>query len=252
MLAGDSLHVRQYRPHSAMLPHIHCDATLSVVVGGDYVERIGRTERRYAMGHVAFCPAGVPHAQEFGSAGARQIVLEPQQDWLGQLAGHVDLDQAPYSSSGELRRLGIRLLHELANEDEFSGIAREGIVLEVLAAFARIADAPTPKPPAWLAAARDFIHAHAHSPLSMARIAHAVGRHEMHLSREFRRHYGASIGNYLRRLRVEEAARLLAQSREDITGIALRCGFANHSHLCRIFRTQYGLTPSEYRTRHRR
>lgn len=251
MLAENNLRLRNYTPQSAMRPHIHRDATLSLVVSGDYVERVGRSERGYAAGYVAFCPAGVPHAQEFGEAGARQIILEPQQEWLAWLAGRTDLNRAPYTSSGELRQLGSRLLHELANEDEFSGLAREGIVLEVLAAFARTADSRAAKPPAWLAAARDFVHAQAYSPLSMVQIARAVGRHEIHLSREFRRYYRTSVGTYLRRLRAEEAARLLAQSREDITGIALRCGFASHSHLCRVFRTQYGLTPSEYRARHR-
>jgi len=146
--------------------------------------------------------------------------------------------------------LGVRLLHELANDDEFSAIAREGIVLEVLAAFARAGDARAPKPPVWIERARDFIHAHAFAPVSMMQIAKAAGRHEIHLAREFRRHFGVSIGTYLRRLRTEEAARLLAQTREGITAIALRCGFASHAHLCRVFRAHYGTTPSQYRARH--
>jgi AraC family transcriptional regulator len=233
-----------------MEPHIHEEPTFSLVVGGGYLERIGHSHRIYGTGLVAFCPAGMLHSQEFGAAGARQIILEPQPDWLAWLADRADLDQAPYGKSGELRQLGARLLHELSNEDEFSCLAREGIVLEVLATFARIGGAREPKPPAWLEAAREFIHANAFAPLSIAQIAKVARRHEIHLAREFRRYFGTSIGSYLRILRTEEAASLLSGTREGITEVALRCGFASHAHLCRVFRAHYGATPSEFRSRH--
>lgn len=251
MLGESVARVCRYEPRSGMLPHLHEEATLSVIVGGEYLERIGSAERRYAAGYAAFCPAGTMHAQQFGGSGARQIIVEPQQDWLAWLSDRLNLDEAPYGHSGEFHRLGSRLVHELTQKDEFSAVAQEGMILEIVAAFGRFADSQMPKPPAWLSTARDYVHAHAYAPQSMAQIARAAGRHEIHLAREFRRYYGASIGNYLRRLRVEEAARLLVQSHEDITPIALRCGFASHSHLCRVFHAQYGLTPSEYRRRHK-
>jgi AraC family transcriptional regulator len=251
MLGESGARICRYEPGSAMQPHLHGDASLSIVVGGDYLERIGRSERRYASGYIAFCPAGMMHAQQFGGTGARQIIVQPQPDWLAWLSHHLNLDEAPYKHSGQFHQLGSRLVHELTQKDEFSALAREGMILEIVAEFGRFTGTHAPKPPVWLAAARDFIHAHACAPLSMAQIARAAGRHEIHLARQFRRYYGASIGNYLRRLRIEEAATLLAQSREDITPIALRCGFASHSHLCRVFRAQYGVTPSEYRRRHK-
>lgn len=249
MLAENSLRLRRYEPNSAMLPHMHEQASLTLVIDGGYVERIGRSQRRYGTGLAAFCPAGMLHAQEFGAAGARQIILQPQQDCLAWLAERIDLNRAPYSGAGELRLLGLRLMQELINDDEFSGLAREGIVLEVLAAFARLGNVRAPTPPPWLKAARDFIHANAFAHLSVAQVAKVARRHEIHVAREFRRYFGTSIGSYLRTLRTEEAARLLSQTREDITGIALRCGFASHAHLCRVFRAHYGTTPSEYRAR---
>jgi AraC family transcriptional regulator len=101
--------------------------------------------------------------------------------------------------------------------------------------------------PAWLRRARDFVQEHAFTPISLARIAQAAGRHEIHLAREFRRHFGVSVGGYVRQLRTEEAARLLVHSRRDIAGIALACGFSSHAHLCREFKARFGITPSRYR-----
>lgn len=250
MLAENSLRLRGYRPASAMQPHMHAEATLSLVLAGNYIERIGQSGRCYAAGFAAFCPAGMIHAQEFGADGARQIIIAPQPDWLECLSECLDLKGAPYAGSPSLRQLGIRLCHELANNDELSCLAREGIVLEVLAAFARIGGGRLPSPPAWLKTARDFIHANAFAPLSVSDIAKAAGRHEIHLAREFRRHFGMSIGSYLRQVRTERAAHLLRQSSSDITDIALRCGFASHAHLCRVFKAHFGLTPTQYRAKH--
>jgi AraC family transcriptional regulator len=47
--------------------------------------------------------------------------------------------------------------------------------------------------------------------------------------------------------RLERAARLLARSSESVSGVAARCGCADHGHLTRTFRRAHGLTPSAYR-----
>jgi AraC family transcriptional regulator len=136
-------------------------------------------------------------------------------------------------------------------EGSFSAIAREGLLLEIVAAFGRNGNQTTPSaaPPAWLRAARDFLHENACVPLDLAGVARAVGRHEIHLAREFRRFFGATMGGYLRQLRTERAALLLLETQSNITAIALDCGFASHSHLCREFKSRFGITPSQYRSR---
>jgi AraC family transcriptional regulator len=251
MFTETPLRVVRYQPSAAMAPHDHETASLNIVVNGDFLERIGNSERNYAKGYVAFCPAGMRHSQQFGRSGARQIIFAPQASWIDYLADcKLKLDDAPYAGSHIIRHLGDRLLDESRNDDAFSLAAREGILLEIVAAFGRNSSTskPSSNPPAWLCAAREFMHAHALAPLSMKRIAKAAGRHEIHLAREFRRYFGASVGAYLRRLRIEHAARLLLEPQTSISEIALICGFASHSHLCREFRAHYGVTPSQYRT----
>lgn len=252
MLSVDDLRVIDYRPHAAMRLHDHDEASFSVIIDGGFVERIAGGARDYKRGCVTFCPAGVKHAQEFGDAGARQIILRPQAAWLAYLTdSHVALDDAPYANSALLRQLGLKLFTEMNRADEFAAIAREGIVLEIVAAFGRAGQATPPEniAPLWLRHARDYMRAHAYTTPTLKHIARAAGRHEIHLAREFRRHYGTSIGTALRQIKTERAAELLAHSRTDITEIALRCGFASHSHLCNVFKAHYGVTPSHYRAR---
>jgi len=249
MFAMENLRVASYAPHGAMAAHSHDEASLGVILAGDFVERVANSERRYGGGYVTFTPAGVTHSQHFGAQGARQIIVRPEASWLAYLSdSRINLADSPYVRAPLFLRLGQKLLDELNHDDDFSPVATEGVMLEIVAAFGRASRTATgTSPPAWLARARDFLHAHAGNSLSMKEIAHAAGRHEIHLAREFRRHFGMSVGAYLRKVRAERAAHLLRHTRSAITDVALDCGFASHSHLCRVFKAHFGISPSRYR-----
>ncbi|MGA2952606.1 MAG: helix-turn-helix domain-containing protein [Caulobacteraceae bacterium] len=249
-MADTRLHLRDYPAATTMDRHEHRAATLTIVVQGGFVERLGRAERDYARGHAAFLPAGRAHAQAFGAVGTRQVTFEPQAEWIDYLAdSRIALSEAPYANAPVYRHLGDRLLKELQAPDSFSRLACEGLMLEVVAAFGRRgwSEPAMAKPPAWLCTARDFIHANALEPLSLGQIARVAGRHEIHLARQFRRYFGASVSAYQRRLRIDHAAGLLRDTPLSLSEIALDCGFSSHAHLCREFKAQMGLTPSEYR-----
>jgi AraC family transcriptional regulator len=253
MFSPTDLRVNDYPPFLSMAPHAHAEGSINIVVQGGFLERIGRSERDYARGHIAFFPAGATHSQVFGAAGARQIIFRPEASWLDYLTHcRAKLDSAPHLNAPVFGQFGDRLIEEMASTDAMSPLAREGILLEIVAAFGRRQSAAQSRatPPAWLCRAREFLHANAASPLELAEIARAAGRHEIHLAREFRRFYGMPVGAYLRQLRSEHAARLLRAPHADISDIALACGFGSHSHLCRAFKAHFGITPSQYRCRH--
>lgn len=252
MFAETGLRVTTYKSCIAMAPHAHDEPSFGVVVNGGFHESIGASERTYKRGYIGFCPAGMIHSQRFAVGGARQIIFTPKADWLDYLAGcKLKLSDAPYTGSSAIGHLADRLLDESRNADAFSIAAREGMLLEIVALFGRAGTERSGdrKPPAWLAAARDFIHENSLEPLGMATIAKAVGRHEIHLAREFRRYFGMSVGVYIRKLRIEHAAHLLHEPEMTISEVALDSGFASHSHLCREFKAQFGVTPSQFRTR---
>jgi AraC family transcriptional regulator len=253
MLTQTGLRISRYLPHAEMSPHQHDEALMNIVLTGDFLERIGKVERTYVRGTVAYCPAATTHSQQFGARGTRQIIFKPQDSWLEDLADcKARLDDAPHVCSTTFRDLGNRLLEEMRDDDGFSALAREGIMLEIVAAFGRKgSSSAAAKPPVWLCAARDCLHENALGSLSMAQIAREAGRHEIHLAREFRRFFGVPVGAYLRRLRIEQAERLLRGPQIPIGEIAYSCGFASHAHLCREFKARIGVTPSEYRSRNR-
>lgn len=68
-----------------------------------------------------------------------------------------------------------------------------------------------------------------------------------HLMRLFRQHEGCTQTQYLARVQVENAQRLLRETPDDILGISLACGFESLSSFYRRFKDITGTTPMHYR-----
>ncbi len=101
--------------------------------------------------------------------------------------------------------------------------------------------------PQWLERVRNILEQRFAEPYKLSEIAAEAGVHPVHLAREFRKHYGTSVGEYLRRVRIEYACRELMDSNVAVTNIALAAGFADQSHFSRTFKRLCGTTPGRYR-----
>ena len=82
---------------------------------------------------------------------------------------------------------------------------------------------------------------------SLRILATAADCSPFHLCRAFRRVTGSSITSYQHALRLRLALPLLRDADSDLSDIALRLGFASHSHFTALFRRHFGVTPSRYR-----
>ena len=96
-----------------------------------------------------------------------------------------------------------------------------------------------------------FILAHAHEPISVDDVLKANPMARRSLERRFRKLFGCTVAEQIRQLRINQARLLLAATKEPITLIAEKCGFASYTYLSRVFREATGLSPREFRSRSR-
>jgi AraC family transcriptional regulator len=188
-------------------------------------------------------PAGATHGARFGPEGARIVIVKPPNGAAGCL------DRLDELRGRGLSWLAWRLAAELRATDAAAPLAAEGLALELLAATSRETrpERPPRRPPAWLRAAEELLRARARDCVGLVELAEAVGVHPTHLARVFRAHYGVSVGEYGRRLKVTRAATEVARSDTPLNVIALRAGFSDQSHFTRLFKRYVGTTPARYR-----
>lgn len=101
-----------------------------------------------------------------------------------------------------------------------------------------------------VAAALRFMRDFSHDPIDMSDVVKYVGMSRSGLEKAFREHYPRSPMEELRKLRMTDACRMLAETKMKIAQVAEQAGFQTSHNLCRIFRRQLGISPNQYRTQH--
>jgi AraC family transcriptional regulator len=81
----------------------------------------------------------------------------------------------------------------------------------------------------------------------VADLAATAHVHRVYLARQFRRFYGCSVSDYIRRRRVQSAALRIESTTSTLSETAHACGFHDHAHMCRAFRRESAMSPSEFR-----
>jgi AraC family transcriptional regulator len=92
-----------------------------------------------------------------------------------------------------------------------------------------------------------YIREHLDEPLSRDVLAEVAGFSIPHFHRVFTAQTGESAASYIRRMRLERAARKLRMGAVDITEVALAAGYYTHAAFGKAFKAQFGLSPSEFR-----
>ena len=90
--------------------------------------------------------------------------------------------------------------------------------------------------------------------LTLKNIASILNVNSSYLSATFKKECGETLTDYVRRKRMENAAYRLAHSNKQIQVIAEDCGIVDLNYFIKLFKKQYGMTPTQYRnhTSHQR
>jgi AraC family transcriptional regulator len=193
-------------------------------------------------------PPGEVHANRFGENGGRLFGIDLGTEWTARMGALGGALRKPAALGGQCTSLFLRLYREFRGNDLAAPLVVEGLVLELLGEACRYA-APHGESglPRWLARARAALQERYRDPPGLAALAEEVNIHPVHLARVFRRRFGCTVGEYVRRLRIEFTCRELARPGRSLVEIALAAGFCDQSQFCRAFKRQLGTTPAQFR-----
>lgn len=238
--------------------HAHPAPCLTYVVSGAFEERADDLRHRCTPGDVVLKPTDAAHTNVYGSSGAHSFVVEIPDHICGAFEDRGDpLSRCLVFEEGPVPKLMARIYCEQADADNLSGFVVEELLHRLIAALAsgkertgrRTDPAPTSSAPPWLREVYDRVRAEFRRKPSLAELAGEAGVHPDHLSRSFHRHYGSTIGQMVRRWRVEAAAHHVREGNEPLASIAYRTGFSDQPHMTRQMKLYLGVTPGRLRER---
>ena len=238
-----------FRPPGLVLPpHYHEHANIALTIEGSFTETVGIKPYDVNPSSVIFRPAGEKHSNRYRKTAARCLIIEVGPHRLAEIRQATRmLDRASYMEGGLISSFALRILREFRTLDAVGPLSIEALTLEMLVQATRLDDMRDRNPSRWLQQAREVIHEQFLESPSLSSIAGLVGVHAAHLAKMFRRHYGCTVGGYVRMLRLDYSAKLLAQFDKSLSTVALAAGFYDQSHFAHRFKLRFGVTPGVFR-----
>ena len=194
-------------------------------------------------GSVLFRPAGDSHSNRFSTEGAICLNL---------LFRGEDFRRATAIPASPRRLMPSAALYRIRREiqinDDLSPLVLEEMATLLHATlFERQGIRLDSSAPAWLERIRELVQDTFHRSTRLDQLASEAGRHRVHVAKAFHRHYGSTIGQFIRQRRLEVACYRLATTQVSVSVIAHESGFSDHSHLTRTMRRLLGVQPSRFR-----
>jgi len=236
-------------PAGVYIPkHSHKNAHVGFILHGSFTEKFAQKTLECRPLSVSYLSPGLTHTDDFRH-GVHCLVFEIAPGRLERARELLALKEPVFLHGGRAAWLTMRMYGEALRTDQASSLALEGLALEILAEFSRQQASPLNdnEPPRWLRHARDLLHAEFAESLTHDALGKLVGVHPVYLATVFRRHFKCTIGEYVRRLRIEFASEQISTSEHSLCEIGLAAGFSDQSHFSKVFKDHTGMSPGDFR-----
>lgn len=243
MVVHKSLHhfhlsLTAYRDKKELPHHRHENPYLSINLGCTYQEITKNRKRSVQTGEVIIRPAFYGHKNRFeGETGVcfnLEVKNQFSEQWLS-LFNDFKITSSPL----ELYELFVALLNGYRNDE------LECLIQETL--YQSINIKPISDRPEWNQKVINRIRDEYSSSFSLACLAKTARIHPVYLARKFRQINGCTVGEYIRKVRLEKAFELLMSDNKTLTEISCLTGFYDQPHFSRSFRNIFQFTPLKFR-----
>ncbi len=127
-----------------------------------------------------------------------------------------------------------------------------GLLFDVFSILEQNQKRTDPVPPEWLCHAREMMRRPRNLSLGLDRFVTLSARSQEHLTRCMKKYFRETPQGYINRLRIQNAAALLRNTKKSLDAIMYESGFRNISYFRRCFKKHFSTTPGRYRKQTRK
>ncbi|MBS1370309.1 MAG: helix-turn-helix transcriptional regulator [Lentisphaeria bacterium] len=222
--------------------HRHDGAELVLVTAGRCGNVVPGGSLTAQSGELFVIPPEMPHRQiDFGEVKTTYVVFEPPDGAFDLSFRVADTSRDPFipAWTGQIDSLYRQKALEECNM----------LLALLLRRLSRMEHAlsGSPPPPEPIGSVLEYLAGHFADPFSVEQLARHNSLSTSYFNALFRKHVHLSPAEYVRKLRLAYARRLLISSRLSIAEVGEQCGYPNTNYFVRLFRQRHGCTPGDYR-----
>jgi AraC family transcriptional regulator len=211
--------------------------------GGDVESRRNRSYERQT-GDVFFYFAGEKHGSVSRRKLSKHLIIEFGNDFRERYnLAETQIERAVRDNL-DAKFLMLKIQQELLIEDDCSPAAMQTLLLNLFDFSDKTAHKFMPQ---WARRLEDLLDEKWNEPITLEELSAILETHPVTISKNFRRYFSCTLGEYLRKLKISKSLALIKNSEMSLTEIAFHCGFADQSHFTRNFKEMTGLLPKDFR-----
>jgi AraC family transcriptional regulator len=228
--------------------HYHQNAFFSFIQRGQITEGNKKGKNIYGAGTVLFQQAGVPHYNPHLKNRPAALYIEIKPTWTKRL--DIDIDGLPGLS--EITNPDIKILFHQLNlgskvDTQTSLLSIEESLIHILVGDTDKSFNNYSSAPKWIDELDEILRLGFAQKINLESLSRQVDVHPVHLCKYFRKYFGCTLSEYVRKIRIEKSLSLFLDNSISITEMAYLCGFSDQSHFIRNFKQIIGITPLYYK-----
>jgi AraC family transcriptional regulator len=243
-------HYPEENPQPTPQPeHAHVNPHLTFLLQGGTEEKWNNGVFERLAGDIVFYPAAKPHQNLQTLAGSKNINFEFDPSFFKQNNTTESAIEKLAGKAPATKFLLLKVFKEAMFGDPCPGESIRMLLLYLLGRPERVfKKRPANKPlPGWVVNVREYIRDRWNDPVTLQELSLAAGVHPITISKHFPRYFSCTLGEHLRRIKIEKALALVKSSKHSLMEIAFECGFSDQSHFIRVFKATTGFIPNDFR-----
>ena len=223
--------------------HYHENTHLSLVLQGGSRELRKREEIQLTPGKIILYNEGELHSNRYTAFPSKHLIVELKKDFLETNSLSTEYFSKSNTSNIHVYLNLLNIYNELCLNDVYSAETIDFSFNQLLKS-----DEKSSYVPVWMDYLREIIEDRWDEFIPLNDLAVIFNVHPVTISKYFKKYYKCTLGDYMRKIKVEKAIFFLLNTNKPISEISNICGFTDQSHMIKVFKLYIGFRPNYFRS----
>ncbi|CAM3583173.1 AraC family transcriptional regulator [Flavobacterium chungbukense] len=224
--------------------HSHNNAHITLFLNGGTTEKRKNFSETVGPGSLLFYHSDELHLNQNTLFPSRNINIEIEEHFLKELEINETIIEKSVQNTALTKFLILKIFKETQTADSFSNDTIRMLFSQLFNSNNHLERFE--KSPFWVKSLNELLNDCWNENPNLNDLAQLLHLNPITISKHFPKYFGCTLGEYMRRIKINRSLSLIQSSPANLTEIALQCGFSDQSHFIRTFKTQTGFLPKEF------
>jgi AraC family transcriptional regulator len=224
--------------------HSHNNAHITLFLKGGTSEKRKNFSEVVGSGSLLFYHSDELHLNHDTLFPSKNINIEIEENILQELQINEAIIEKSIQNTTLSKFLILKIFKESLIADAFSNDT-------ITMLFAQLSNTNShlerfEKSPFWVKSLNELLNDCWNENPNLHDLARVLQLNPITISKHFPKYFGCTLGEYMRRIKINRSLTLIASNKSNLTEISFQCGFADQSHFIRTFKNQTGFLPKQF------